>query len=119
MGNILSASGPARLSTPDKCFRFIVIHIIFLVWILKTLVLQEGELCLARSTTMFRAIGTSTSRVSANRSGTVSLSMSRFAVSSSLGFNLLGPFLHHFFGREANDEVLDAGVALPEDLTRV
>ena len=119
MGNILSASGPARLSTSDKCFRFIIIHIIFLVWILKTLILQEGKLCLARSTTMSRAIGAPTSRISANRSGTVSMSRSRFAVSSSLGFNLLGPLLHHLFGREANDEVLDAWVALPEDLTRV
>lgn len=66
MGNVLGASGPARLSTPDKCFRFVIIQIIFLVWVLETLVLKESEFRLARSTTMSRAIGAPTSRISTN-----------------------------------------------------
>ena len=37
----------------------------------------------------------------------------------ALLFNLTGPFLHHVFVREADDEVVDARVALPEDLTRI
>lgn len=41
------------------------------------------------------------------------------AVASALGFNLLCPSLHHVFGSESNDEVLDTGVAFPENLASV
>lgn len=42
-----------------------------------------------------------------------------FAIPSTLGFDLLCPPLHHVFRSESNDEVLDAGVAFPENLASI
>jgi hypothetical protein len=41
------------------------------------------------------------------------------SILSPLCLDLLRPPLHHLLGREADDEVLDTGVAFPENLARV
>lgn len=38
---------------------------------------------------------------------------------ASLSIDLCSPFLHGLFGIEANDEILDTRVTLPEDLACV
>ena len=72
-------------------------------------VLKFRDACAARTTTAI----TSTSLAPA------ASSRIPIAILPPLCLDLNSPFLHHLFGREPNDEVLDAGIALPEDLARV